>query len=185
MGRVGSALVVVSLITGRWDTEDGAAGHRFSEVDGRGLLEAAEGARLVVLLERGELVGGEVDVDRGGCVVEVVGLVAPMMGALTTGLLSTHAIAICAIDTFRASAICCTPSMTGRSRSVTAKSCSRPGRRRSAWSARWRGGRRDTLRGAVGDAADAVVGEETDHLAFFLPVQQGVMVRHGVRDGSC
>ncbi len=63
-----------------------------------------------MLLEGGDLVVGELDVERGDGVGEAVRLVDPTMGALTTGLRSTHASPIWAIGTTRASATRCTAS---------------------------------------------------------------------------
>lgn len=52
------------------------------------------------------LFGGECNSEGGHRIGEVVGLgCADERGALTTGFLSTHAIAVCAMDTPRASAI--------------------------------------------------------------------------------
>jgi hypothetical protein len=66
-----------------------------------------------VLLERGDLLVREDGVERGGGVGEVVrwcGLVAPTMGAATTGLRSTQAIVTWAIEMPRAAAMACTAS---------------------------------------------------------------------------
>jgi hypothetical protein len=65
---------------------------------------------------------GELNVERGDGFGEVVGLVAPTMGAETTGLRSTQARATWAIVTSPASASFCTASTTGWSRGES-KAC--------------------------------------------------------------
>jgi hypothetical protein len=54
-------------------------------------------------------------VEGRGCVLEMAGLVAPTIGAATTGLSSTHASAIWAMEMPRSVEMRCTQLMMGRS----------------------------------------------------------------------